>query len=304
MIYNNVLELIGNTPIVKIDKIKSKYNIDNELYLKLESKNPGGSIKDRIAYKMVKSLFDKGKINKNSVIIEVTSGNTGIGLAMVCAYFDIKLIVIINESSTEERIKLLKKYGAKLIFIKKEEKMEYGIEIAKKLCQKIENSVYIDQFSNEENYKTHYDYTANEILKDFNNDIDYIFVGMGSTGTIMGISKKIHDLNLQIKVIGIEPQKCPYYKYKEIGCGDLPGLGTTFSPVIYNKEYVDDIMLANKENAINCVQELMRVEGVSVGVSSGAIIYSAIKYMKDNNINKKKALIVCPDSVEKYLSII
>lgn len=304
MIYNNILETIGKTPIININKISLKYNVNNDLYIKLESKNPGGSGKDRIAYKMIKSLYEENKINEHSVIVEVTSGNTGIGLAMVCAYYNLKLIVIINENVTIERIKLLEKYGAKIIKTKKEKNMEFATEIARKICKRLKNAIYIDQFSNEQNYLAHYETTANEIIEDFNNDLDYVFVGMGSTGTIMGISKKMKEIKNNIKIIGVEPKSCSYYKNNKVGKGDIPGIGTTFIPYIYNKKNVDEILLADKDDAVFFVEEVMKEEGINIGMSSGAVISSAIRYLKENNIFSKKILIICPDSIDKYLSII
>ena len=188
MIYESIINTVGKTPIIKISKFMKKYDLNNDLYVKLESKNPSGSSKDRIAVKMIETLYKNNEIKNDSIILEVSSGNTAIGLAMVCAYYDIKLIIIINEGVTVERIKLLEKYGAKVIKIKKDKNMEYSKKVATELSKRLKNIIYIDQFSNPDNYLAHFESTANEIIDDFKNDIDYIFVGMGSTGTIMGIS--------------------------------------------------------------------------------------------------------------------
>lgn len=304
MIYESIINTVGKTPIIKISKFMKKYDLKNDLYVKLESKNPSGSSKDRIAVKMIETLYKNNEIKNDSIILEVSSGNTAIGLAMVCAYYDIKLIIIINEGVTVERIKLLEKYGAKVIKIKKDKNMEYSKKVATELSKRLKNIIYIDQFSNPDNYLAHFESTANEIIDDFKNDIDYIFVGMGSTGTIMGISKKIKKINDKIKIIGIEPEDCSYYKNNNIGVSDIPGIGTTFIPYIYNKKYIDDIVLVKKEDSLKTMNDLMRLEGINVGISSGAALCGALQYIVNNNIKTKKILVICPDSIDKYLSIV
>lgn len=304
MIYESIINTVGKTPIIKISKFMKKYDLNNDLYVKLESKNPSGSSKDRIAVKMIETLYKNNEIKNDSIILEVSSGNTAIGLAMVCAYYDIKLIIIINEGVTVERIKLLEKYGAKVIKIKKDKNMEYSKKVATELSKRLKNIIYIDQFSNPDNYLAHFESTANEIIDDFKNDIDYIFVGMGSTGTIMGISKKIKKINDKIKIIGIEPEDCSYYKNNNIGVSDIPGIGTTFIPYIYNKKYIDDIVLVKKEDSLKTMNDLMRLEGINVGISSGAALCGSLQYIENNNIKTKKILVICPDSIDKYLSIV
>ena len=171
MIYESIINTVGKTPIIKISKFMKKYDLNNDLYVKLESKNPSGSSKDRIAVKMIETLYKNNEIKNDSIILEVSSGNTAIGLAMVCAYYDIKLIIIINEGVTVERIKLLEKYGAKVIKIKKDKNMEYSKKVATELSKRLKNIIYIDQFSNPDNYLAHFESTANEIIDDFKNDI-------------------------------------------------------------------------------------------------------------------------------------
>lgn len=303
VIFNNVLELIGNTPIVKINNLFNNLENDVELYAKLESRNPGGSSKDRIAYKMISDLYYNKIINNDTTIIEVTSGNTGIGLAMVCAYLNLNLIVIMSESATIERVKLIKKYGARVILLKKEISMNEGIEIAKALVKKIENSYFVNQFENSNNIEAHYESTALEILNDFKESLDSIIVGMGSTGTIMGISKRLKEIYPKIKIIGVEPKECPIYSENKIGENFIPGISNTFIPYIYNNEYVDQIVVVNKEEAFLQMEKIMKKEGISVGPSSGAVLAGAIKYIKENDINNKKILMIFPDSIDKYLSL-
>ena len=303
MIFNNVLELIGNTPVVKINNLFNDLENDVELYAKLESRNPGGSSKDRIAYKMISDLYYNKVINNDTTIIEVTSGNTGIGLAMVCAYLNLNLIVIMSESATIERVKLIKKYGARVILLKKEISMNEGIRIAKALVKRIENSYFVNQFENSNNIEAHYESTALEILNDFKESLDSIIVGMGSTGTIMGISKRLKEIYPQIKIIGVEPKECPIYSENKIGENLIPGISNTFIPYIYNNECVDQIVVVNKEEAFLQMEKIMKKEGISVGPSSGAVLAGVIKYIKENDINNKKILMIFPDSIDKYLSL-
>lgn len=303
MIYKNILELIGNTPVIKLSKLENKYNIKNSLFAKLEKQNPAGSSKDRIAYNIIKGLLKNNTIYKDTVLIEATSGNTGIALAMVCAYLDLKLIIVMCESVSIERVKLLEAYGVKVILTNKEEGIMGAINKAKSLNKEIPNSFYINQFSNLLNVDAHYNTTAIEILKDFNYDIDYIFVGMGSGGTIMGIASKLKEC-INAKIIGIEPSGCPYYSKEEVGNYFIPGLGTTFMPDIVKLELIDDIETVDDKVVKAGIYELMKEEGISAGYSSGAVLMGALNYLKTNKIYNKKILLILPDSLDKYLSLL
>lgn len=300
MIYNNVLEMIGNTPCIKLDSLSN--NFKNEIYAKIEKQNPSGSIKDRVAYYIITKLLKEKVINRKTVIIEATSGNTGIGIAMVCAKLKMKSIIVMNENVTKERIKIIKSFGSNVI-LTKEEGIEGAINKAKELNQRIDNSYYINQFDNDNNLLCHYDTTAEEILKDFGNSLDYIFVGMGSSGTIMGIAKKMKEKS-KTKIIGVEPQNCPYYMCKKTGSYIIPGIGTTFMPKITNLKFIDDISLVNDDDAFNQMKNIMISEGISAGVSSGAVASGMINYIKKFKIKNCKILLIFPDSIEKYLSII
>lgn len=303
-VYENVLEMIGNTPCIRLKKIENKYNLNNEIYAKIEKNNPGGSIKDRVAYLMIEDGIKKGLIDNNTTIIEATSGNTGIGLAMVCSYYKLKLIIVMSENVSSERIKLIKLYGARVILTDKKLGIEGAINKANLLKKEITNSYYINQFENTSNIETHYKYTANEILKEFGEKIDFVFVGMGSSGTIMGISKRLKLLNNKIKIIGIEPSGCPYYIKKEKGKYKIPGIGTTFMPKIANLDFVDDIELVEDDEAENKMLELLKEEGMGVGYSSGAVLSGMIKYIKSKKIKNKKIILIFPDSIERYLSML
>ncbi len=301
MIYDNILELVGNTPVVKLNKLSKELN--NEIYAKLEKQNPAGSSKDRISLYIIRKLFKEKKINDNTTIIEATSGNTGIGLAMVCAYYDLKLIITMSESVTFERIKLLESYGAQVILTKKEDGIEGAINKAKELHTNINNSYYIDQFNNVDNLICHYETTALEILNDFDNNLDAIVIGMGSSGTIMGISKKIKEM-YNIKIVGVEPYGCPYYSKKEKGNYLIPGIGTTFMPKITDVSFIDEIITIKDQSAKYEMYNIMKKEGISAGLSSGAVLAGIKEYIELHNMSNRKLLVILPDSIEKYFSIL
>lgn len=303
-IYDNICELIGNTPIVRLKKMEKQIGVENELFAKLEKFNPGGSSKDRVAYQIIQNGIETGLINDSTTIIEATSGNTGIGLAMVCAYYDLPLIVVMSESVTIERVKLLEAYGAKIVLTPKEEGIEGAIAEAKRLNAIIENSYYVNQFQNENNPLSHYLHTGEEIFESFGNELDYVFVGMGSSGTISGIARRLKEKNKKVKIIGIEPADCPYYSKREKGNCRIPGIGTTFMPKIAQLDLIDDYVTVDDKESVDMMRLIAKTEGILVGISSGAVMVGAREYIKQKQINDKKVLLIFPDTGERYLSII
>ncbi len=303
-IYDNVCELIGHTPIVRLKKMEKECIMKNEVYAKLEKFNPGGSSKDRVAYQIIQNGIETGLINDSTTIIEATSGNTGIGLAMVCAYYDLPLIVVMSESVTIERVKLLEAYGAKIVLTPKEEGIEGAIAEAKRLNAIIENSYYVNQFQNENNPLSHYLHTGEEIFESFGNELDYVFVGMGSSGTISGIARRLKEKNKKVKIIGIEPADCPYYSKREKGNCRIPGIGTTFMPKIAQLDLIDDYVTVDDKESVDMMRLIAKTEGILVGISSGAVMVGAREYIKQKQINDKKVLLIFPDTGERYLSII
>ena len=281
-IYNNICELIGNTPLVRLEKLEKKYKIPNILIAKLEKFNPGGSSKDRIAYEIILDGLKKGKINSKTTLIEATSGNTGIGLAMVCAYFNLKLIIIMSESVTIERIKLIQLYGATVILTKKEDGIEGAINKAHELVKTIPNNYFINQFNNNMNPLAHYQTTSKELIQDLEGKIDILVAGMGSGGTITGIAKGLKEFDDNIKIIGVEPSSCPYYSKQLIGKYNIPGIGTTFMPSIVDMSLIDDMMEITDEDAKKYMEILAKEEGILAGYSSGAVLAGTIKYLKTN----------------------
>lgn len=304
-VYDNVCDLIGNTPLVRLNNIEEYLQINNRIYAKIEKFNPGGSSKDRPAYQIIKEAIEKEKIDKNTTVIEATSGNMGIGLAMVCASYGIKLIIVMSESVTIERIKILKMYGAQVVLTPKEEGIIGAIEKAKELNSEIPNSYYINQFYNFENPYSHFLTTGQEILDCLDNDVDAVVVGMGSGGTITGLGKKVKNACNKVQIIGIEPNNAKFYSKREIANGDIPGIGSTFMPGVIDLNVVDEIIAIKNSEALEMQKLLARKEGLLVGISSGAVLAGAIKYLKENSkMKNKRIVLLLPDSGERYLSIL
>lgn len=302
-IYKNVLDLIGNTPLIEIENLQKKINnINSKILLKLEMFNPAGSIKDRAAREMILNALEKGIINKDTIIIEPTSGNTGIGLASICNYLGLKVIIIMPENMSLERIKLLKAYNAEVILTDASQGMSGAIEKANSLHLQYVNSFIPFQFSNENNSLAHYKTTAEEIIKDTEGKIDYVIAGIGTGGTITGISKKLKEYNPNIKIIGVEPYDSPLLTQGKFGSHKLQGIGANFVPDILDLSLVDDIYDITTEEAYDACKLVTKYEGILVGITSGACVAAALK-LSEKKENKGKVIVcIAPDSGERYLS--
>lgn len=287
-VYNNVIELIGKTPLVK-------YN--ENIYLKLEFLNPSHSVKDRASYYMLKDAKESGKINDNTVIIEPTSGNTGIGLAMCCAVMGLKIIIVMPENMSEERKKLIKGYGAELVLTPKEKGMQGAVEKAKELAKEYTNSFIPMQFSNMSNPKAHIETTSKEILEDTDGKVDIVVAGIGTAGTAIGIKKGLGD---KAKVYGVEPFESPLITNGVAGPHKIQGIGANFITDIYKSGELDGVMTVKGDDAIKEARNLAKTKGIMCGISSGANLYAAKKLAKQNP-NKLIVTIMC-DFGERYLS--
>lgn len=295
MLYENVLGLIGNTPMVKLSNIN--FELNSKLYAKIEKNNLSGSIKDRACYQMIISLINEGKLKKGSTIIEPTSGNTGIGIACLCNYFSLNCIIVMPESMSLERRKLIKDFNGKLELV--QGGMKECKERANELNKEIPDSIILGQFDNENNVKAHYFYTAKEILNDLP-DVDVIICGIGTGGTISGIGKYIKDNNLNIEVIGVEPKSSPLITLKKVGKHKIQGIGANFIPSILDQSAISKMVLVSDEEAIESARELVKKEGLFVGISSGANYAAAKQLIKDPIYKNKKILMIFPDSGERY----
>lgn len=296
-IANNLTELIGNTPLVKINKLT-----DANIFAKLENFNPAGSVKDRPALNMIKTAEDQGLINKNTVIIEPTSGNTGIGLAMICAIKGYKLILTMPETMSVERRKLLEAYGAKLILTDGSKGMQGSVDKAIELSKEYPNSFIPQQFNNPANPEAHVHTTAEEIWNDTDGKIDILIAGVGTGGTISGTAKGLKSHNPNIKVIAVEPESSQVLAGKQAGTHKIQGIGANFIPNNFNKELVDEIFPVGDENAIITARKLATEEGILCGISSGAAMYASIEIAKRPENKNKNIVVILPDTGERYLN--
>lgn len=295
MIYKDGLELIGNTPIISLDNIGYK-----NVYVKLEKYNPGGSIKDRIALSMIEGAEKRGILKKSSVIVEATSGNTGIGLAMAGNLKGYKVVIIMPDTMSMERRQLVKAFGAELILTEGSKGMNGSIEKLEELLKENENYVNLGQFENKDNPRIHYETTGPEIYKEVP-DVDVVVAGIGSGGTISGIGKFLKENNENVEVIGIEPESSPMITKAKAGPHKIQGIGANFVPKNYDENIVDRVITVRDEDAFEIVRLLANKLGILVGISSGANIFAAIKISK--KYPGKKVVTVAPDGVDKYMSM-
>jgi len=296
---DNILQTIGNTPHVRINKLLGK---DHEVWIKLEKTNPGASIKDRIALSMIEDAEKKGLLKKDSVIIEPTSGNTGIGLALVAAVKGYKIILVMPESMSIERRRLMALYGAEFVLTPREKGMKGAIEKAGELVASTPNAWMPQQFDNPANTEVHRKTTAKEIEKDFPDGLDYIITGVGTGGHITGIAEILKKKWPKLKVFAVEPELSPVISGGAPGPHPLQGIGAGFIPSILNKDILDGVIQVSKDEAYSYAQRIAKEEGILVGISTGASLAAVAKKLKD--IPKgSKVLTFNYDTGERYLSI-
>lgn len=298
MIYNNVLELIGKTPILKLNKFSSENSA--EVFIKLEKYNPGGSVKDRAALGMIEDAEKRGVLKEGSVIVEPTSGNTGIALAMIGKLKGYKVIIVMPDTMSKERRDLITAYGAELVLTEGSKGMKGAIEKAEEMVNKF-GYFMPQQFENASNSLKHYETTANEIYEDMK-DLDVLVAGVGTGGTVSGIAKRLKELNPNIKVVAVEPKKSPVISGGNPGAHGIQGIGAGFIPKIYEGKYIDEVMAVDDNNAIKTAVEFAEKESVLIGISSGAALYGAIEIAKTLG-KDKKVLAIAPDGGEKYISM-
>lgn len=294
----SVLETIGKTPLIQIDRFKNALELNNKIFAKVEFFNPGGSVKDRVGLKLIEQAYHDQLINEKTTIIEPTSGNTGIGLAIACAIYGNELILTMPETMSLERQKLLKAYGAKIVLTAGQKGMQGSVDKANELARKIENSYIPGQFINPNNPLAHEKTTALEIIEDFDDNIDYFVAGIGTGGTITGIARVLKKKYPAIKIIGIEPKDSPLITKGKAGPHGLQGIGANFIPEILDLDLVDEVLSVSTENAYNMARLLAKKEGLLVGITSGATLYGATKLAGEN----KNIVVLLPDTGERYLS--
>lgn len=299
MIYNSIIELIGNTPIVRLKNIEKLFNLKCELYGKCELFNPGGSIKDRCAYYLINDALENITITKDSVIIEPTSGNTGIGLAMIGAYLGIKVIIVMPDNMSKERISTMEKYGATVVLTDGKNGMKGSIDKAIELSKSYKNAFIPSQFENPSNPKSHYETTGKEIFADFGNTLDFFVSTIGTGGTISGSARYLKENSPNTKIIGVEPKSSPLITEGKASSHKIQGIGANFIPENLDLELIDKVLTVSDEDAFLGKDVLAKAEGLLCGISSGCALSAMLEIAKENE--GKKILAIFPDTGLRYL---
>lgn len=301
-IANKLVELVGNTPLLRLERYGRAKDIEAQIVAKLEYFNPAGSIKDRVALAMVEDLEQRGLIAEGGTLIEPTSGNTGVGLALVAASRGYNLILTMPETMSLERRKLLAALGAKLHLTPGAEGMKGAIARAYELQSQIEGSTILNQFENGANPEAHYRTTSEEIWRDTDGRIDILVAGVGTGGTISGIGRRLKELNPQVEIVAVEPASSPVISGGAAGPHKLQGIGAGFIPKNFNAEVVDRVVTVANEDAFTASREVATLEGLLVGISSGAALHAATELAGEATNRGKRIVVILPDSGERYLS--
>lgn len=301
-IYNNITELIGNTPLVELKNIEKLYKLKATILAKVEFFNPAGSVKDRVALNMICDAEEKGLLKKGSVIIEPTSGNTGIGIAAVAAVRGYKVILTMPETMSVERQLLLKAYGAEIVLTPGSKGMQGAVDKAEELKNTTENAIILGQFVNPANPAAHYKTTGVEIWNDTDGNVDIFVAGIGTGGTISGTAKYLKEKNCAVKAIAVEPASSPLLSRGKAGSHAIQGIGANFVPETLDKNIYDEIMTIENKDALRTGREIAQNDGLLVGISSGAAVFAAIELAKREENKGKIIVALLPDTGERYLS--
>ena len=301
-VYSSLQQLVGATPLLELKGIQKELNLNARILAKLECFNPGGSVKDRVALQMILSAREKGLLPEGGTIIEPTSGNTGIGLAWVASSMGYKAIIVMPDSMSIERIKLMEAFGAQVVLTAGKDGMSGAIAKANELAKAIPGSIIAGQFENPANPQAHYTTTGPEIWQDTEGKLDIFVAGVGTGGTVTGTSRYLKEQDPNIQTVAIEPAASPLLTQGKAGPHGLQGIGANFVPEILDRTVIDDILTVTEEEAFSAARLLARKEGILCGISSGAALHGAIKLAKDEKNAGKTIVVLLPDSGERYLS--
>lgn len=302
MLVKNLVELVGNTPLMELTKVEEKHALKGKIFAKIEYFNPAGSVKDRIAMQMILDAEEEGKLKKGATIIEPTSGNTGIGLSAIGVARGYKVIIVMPESMSLERRKLVQAYGAELVLTEAAKGMKGAIAKANELLEEIEGSVILGQFDNPSNPKVHYLTTGPEIYKDLNGKVDALVAGVGTGGTISGVGKYLKEQNKNTKVFAVEPLSSAVLSGEKPGPHMIQGIGPGFVPNTLDTNIYDEIIKVSNEDALAFGKMISRTEGILVGISSGAALFAGVELAKKEEYKGKNIVIVLPDNGDRYLT--
>ena len=297
-----ITELVGNTPLLELTHIEAEENIQATLLAKLESFNPAGSVKDRVAKAIIEDAEKTGRLKKGSVIIEPTSGNTGIGLASVATAKGYRTIIVMPETMSNERKMLIKAYGAELVLTEGSKGMKGASDKAEELSKEIPNSIIAGQFTNPINPKMHYDTTGPEIWADTEGKVDYFVAGVGTGGTLSGVGKYLKEQNPNVKVIAVEPETSPLLSKGQAGPHKIQGIGANFVPETLDKDVYDEIIAVPNDEAILTARKAAKQEGFLIGISSGAALWAGKQLAARPENKGKNIVVIFPDGGERYLS--
>ena len=301
-IKENISQLIGSTPLVRLMNIEKEYGLQARILAKLESFNPAGSAKDRIALEMINAAERAGTLAPGGTVIEPTSGNTGIGIAAICAARGYEAVIIMPNTMSAERCRLIKAYGAKLILTPGEQGMKGAVELAEKMQKNMPGSIIAGQFVNPANPAAHYKTTGPEIWKDSDGQVDVLVAGVGSGGTISGTGRYLKEKNASIRIVAVEPAESPLISEGRASAHGIQGIGANFIPENLDLNVVDEVVCVETEEAFACGRMLAAKEGLLCGISSGAALSAAIKAAKRSENEGKNIVVILPDTGERYLS--
>ena len=302
MIYNSITELIGRTPLIELVKLENKYSVSAKLLAKIEFFNPAGSVKDRVALNMIEQYEKEGRLNEKSVIIEPTSGNTGIGLAAISAARGYRSIIVMPDTMSGERRMLMTAYGAELVLTDGTLGMQGAIEKAEELAAGIDGAIIAGQFSNPANPDAHYKTTGPEIWSDTNGEVDIFVATAGTGGTVSGTARFLKEKNPNIKVVAVEPAASPYLSEGRAGAHKIQGIGAGFLPETLDLSLIDEIITVTDDESYEYAREIAKTEGLLVGISSGAALSGAMKLAARPENRGKSIVTILPDTGERYLS--
>lgn len=302
-IYNSITEMVGKTPLLMLSRLAKKYKIRANILAKCEFYNPAFSVKDRAALKMIEVVEKSGNFNADTVFLEATSGNTGIGLAAICAAKGYKLVIVMPENMSKERVLLMRHLGAEVILTPAEDGMKGAIAKANLLVEKNPNVLLLNQFSNQANPDAHRFGTSMEIFEDTGGEVDVLVATVGTSGTLTGIASTLRSYNPDLYVVAVEPQKSSVLNGGEAGVHHIPGIGAGFVPEFYDATLVNEVIDIEDEKALELTIEVAKTEGLLIGISAGAAIAAAIEIAKREDMKGKNIVVILPDAIERYLSL-
>ncbi len=304
MQYQNMTDAIGNTPLVRLVNIEKEFNLKAKLFAKVEASNPAGSAKDRAVIGMIRQAVIEGKLKPGATLIEPTSGNTGIAMAAIAANMGYKAVIVMPDSMSEERIKLMKVYGAEVVLTPGNEGMSGSIKKAEEICAQTENSMILGQFDNKANAREHYRTTGPEIYRDLGGKVSAFIACVGTGGTFTGVSAFLKECVDDVKCIAVEPSASPMLSKGESGSHKIQGIGANFVPGNFKREFCDEIITVTDDKALAMFRLLPRREGIFAGISSGAALAAAVEVGRREEFEAKNVVVLFTDTGDRYLSVI